>query len=82
MAACLYCGRYVYQDAYIMDKQVFCSTDCKQKHDIKTITLKYPCHHCKKQILISQGVWVKGKTVFCSASCFYKFNTNPKKTTK
>lgn len=79
MAACLNCGRFVYQDVFVMDKLVFCSVECEKKHNIKSIPLNIPCHICHKEIIISEGFVVKGKNVFCSTSCFNQFNTNHKK---
>lgn len=80
MATCLNCGRFVYVDIYCADEKIFCSTDCKNRYEIKSITLNIPCHNCQKEIIISEGFVVKGKKAFCSNLCFNHFNTNQKQT--
>lgn len=78
MSACLNCGNYVYADSYCANERIFCSTDCKKDYDIKTITLNIPCHYCHGDIVIREGVYVKGKKAYCSEYCLNQFINNLK----
>lgn len=78
MAACLNCGQFVYVDIYCADEKLFCSTECKNRYEIRSIPLNIPCHNCQKKIIISEGFIVKGKKVFCSNLCLNQSNINLK----
>lgn len=66
--------RLLLQRALKSNRQKFCSADCANRFQSKTVQLE--CMFCKKQIYRVESQLKKIKNVFCNHSCAAQFNNN------
>lgn len=72
VCVCKQCGRRFTLHPSAAKKAKFCSKECKDAYERDYV--ERTCQQCEKKFLLPRWELDKGKGIFCSRKCFFKFN--------